>query len=223
MISLDVVGDSYSDEEHMFFSQSNIRKDSNKTYLELLREKNFKIKNYSWHGIGASQAVERLRNISNNNENLLFILPQIKRVKFHDSQDDNVSNDYKKYKDNALSPELMKKYQNIFSTTLFDMYDTLCLTYVFNYSKIYKKIFIWPVVPNSFKGLNNVPSNCFIANKPLNVITNEEPKNSDKNRNNHLIPENHEVLSDILYDYFAKNIVPKFVDFVVSCNEFIYE
>ena len=90
MISLDVVGDSYSDEEHMFLPHSNIRKDNNKTYLEILRENNFSKKNYSWHGIGASQAIERLNDIPVNSDNLLFILPQIKRIKFNDHQDDNV-------------------------------------------------------------------------------------------------------------------------------------
>ena len=204
MISLDVVGDSYSDEEHMFLPHSKIRKDNNKTYLEILREKNFSIQNYSWHGIGASQAIERLSNIPINSDNLLFILPQIKRIKFNDHQDENVSNDYVRYKNNDLSHDKMFRYHNVFSTTLFDMYDTLCLTYVFNYSGIYNKIFIWPVVPNTFRGLVNIPSNCFIASKPLNVITCEEPKQSDKNRNNHLLPKNHEYVSKILYDYFKK-------------------
>ncbi len=223
MISLDVVGDSYSDEEHMFFPQTDKRKDINKTYLELLREKGIEIKNYSWHGIGASQAIEKLKNISMNNENLLFILPQIRRIKFNNSQDENVSNEYARYKNNELPNDQMFKYHNIFSTTLFDMYDTLCLTYVFNYSEIYKKIFIWPVVPNPFLGLVNIPSNCHVANKPLNAITNEEPKRSDKNRNNHLLPENHKIVSDILYDYFIDDKVPKFDNFVGTYNEFIYE
>ena len=139
MKSLDVIGDSFSDEEHLKQSNTQTRKDENKTYLELLREETWEINNYSWHGIGATQAIERVNNINIRSDYLLFILPQIKRIKFKNYTDDNVTLMYVKYKNNNLPVEFMTDYNAVYSTTLLEMYDTLCLTYVFNFCQNYKK------------------------------------------------------------------------------------
>ena len=124
MNTIDVIGDSYSDEEHMFLDQTDIRKDPNKTYLELLRS-NFYINNYSWHGIGASQAIDRLKNITNKTDFLLFLLPQIKRIKFKNSENENVTADYVDYKYKKLSQAARSM-----DTTLF-LYH--CLLVFFSY------------------------------------------------------------------------------------------
>jgi hypothetical protein len=234
MSTIDVIGDSFSDEEHMFLAQTDIRKDSNKTYLEILRS-SFNINNYSWHGIGASQVIERLKNITVKADFLLFILPQIKRIKFKNSMDENVTQDYVNYKNKNLSDDKKNAYDSVYSTTLLDLYDTLCLTYVFNYSKIYKKILIWPATKNKFEGLYHIPSNCHIVEKHLNQISEEEyikavssQKIHGDLRNNHLSGINHKILSEQIKNYFLYDMTPD-VDlferqlFKNNITEFIYE
>ena len=234
MNTIDVIGDSYSDEEHMFLDQTDIRKDPNKTYLELLRS-NFYINNYSWHGIGASQAIDRLKNITNKTDFLLFLLPQIKRIKFKNSENENVTADYVDYKNKKLSDDKQKTYDSIYSSTLLDLYDTLCLTYVFNFSKKYKKILIWPVSKNKFEGLCHIPSNCHIVEKHLDQISEEEyikvsskQKINEDQRNNHLSGVNHEILSDQIKNYFLYDMTPDvelFKQHLSNNNitEFLYE
>jgi len=236
MKSLDVIGDSFSDEEHLKQSNTQTRKDENKTYLELLREETWEINNYSWHGIGATQAIERVNNINIRSDYLLFILPQIKRIKFKNYTDDNVTLMYVKYKNNNLPVEFMTDYNAVYSTTLLEMYDTLCLTYVFNFCQNYKKILIWPVTKNQFIGLNYTPRNCYIVNKHLNQISEDEYIKYTKKelrivdlRNNHMSKNNHIIMAEQLKSYFIYNSSPDVTAFETkiynteSAEDFIYE
>ena len=115
---------------------------------------------------GASQAIDRLKNITNKTDFLLFLLPQIKRIKFKNSENENVTAEYVDYKYKKLSDDKQKTYDSIYSSTLLDLYDTLCLTYVFNFSKKYKKILIWPVSKNKFEGLIFIKANANLAFAP---------------------------------------------------------
>lgn len=236
MISLDVIGDSYSDENHYCIKGSTeIRKDDSSSYLELLRNNyKFEINNYSWNGIGATQAIERLINIKNRNRFLLFFLPQIKRVKFNYFEDENVCNNYVQYKQNKLPKDIELDYDAIYSSNILDYYETLCVSFVFSYRKIYDKILLWPISKYDFIGINELPKNCHLIEKHLEEISYEETFQIKKDtsvdtRNNHLSTENHMILTEMIYDFFINDIIPDESSFVKNCDNsnnsenFIYE
>lgn len=227
MITLDVIGDSYSDENHYCIKDSTTKRiDLNKPYLEILRDNyNFQINNYSWNGIGATQSIERLMHIKYRNNFLLFLLPQINRIKFKHFQDENVCNNYVKYKQKKLPKDIQLNYESVYSSNVLNNYETLCVSYVCSYSNIYEKILIWPISKYNFTGINKLPKNCHLIKKHLEEISSEEfidttEGSSSDFRNNHLSKENHVILSKQLRDFFVDDILPNEKSYVKNCYDF---
>ena len=222
---LNIIGDSYSD--------TNIKKnDDETTYLELL-EQNFKVKNYSYHGVGPQYIFEKL-TCNNIGDFLFVILPDVKRIKFNYLTDENIASpvaiwrqlktmgtydfpkSFEKYEDRY--EQIYKDFETFESSNMFNILPSLYVQYIISFYQKCKKILIWPTSEYDLQ-INFLPDNCNIMSKSLNKISKEENvrKKTIKNygqdfRNNHLSKDNHIIMYNFLIDYFLHNIFyePKF-------------
>jgi len=234
--SIDIFGDSFSDPES--------RSDNSDTWLDILENNyKFKLKNFSFHGVGSQWCIEKLMGIDEYGDFLLFLSPDMNRITF-DYLDDDESvmgrmiynimdqNTMKKILSDKLidmSDRIYKDYKSFYTSGLYRILEILFASFVFSKCKKYNKILIWPSSGLGFPFRHysktlEIPLNCHIVSKCLNFISHREFKNTNSaaipslttypdKRNNHLSYENHVILAKQIDDYFSNNVEPNFRKF----------
>ncbi len=225
--SIDIFGDSFSDPES--------HSDNSDTWLDIL-ENNFKIKNYSFHGVGAQWCMEQLMGIDEYSDFLVFMLPDMNRLSFDYLPDEEASTgimiynimDQKsfdfpdKFKDSVVNQadRIFKDYKSFYTSGLNRILEVLFVSFIFSKNKKYEKILIWPSSGIGYPFRNytrsiEFPNNCYIVSRCLNLISHLEHKERRRDavfqkdtRNNHLSHSNHVILADEIFNYLTKNEYP---------------
>ena len=189
MNSIDIFGDSFSDK--------NVRFRDTITWLDILEE-NYKIKNFSLYGVGAQYCVEKLMELSDYSDYLLFMIPDINRLNLEYVKDKTKQSQtniiFKQVESNSWdfgdlesdepflvdhAEKIFSDYKGFYNTELHKILEPLIVQYVFSRAIYYKKILIWGSsglgYPFRFYNTSiHIPSNCHIVEGSLNLISLKE-------------------------------------------------
>lgn len=192
MESIDLFADSFGDQK--------VLPQPHRTWVDLLSD-HYEIKNFSLSGTGAHYHVQKLMDLQEYSDYLLFMMPDINRLNldYIEEKDQATSNIVFKQKESnkfdpnfwmfnelivGVSDKIFRDYVGFYNAQIHKILEPLIVQFVFSKSQIYKKILVWCSSGGGYPFLYNnnltIPENCHIVRGSLNIISDNEPENFHK-------------------------------------------